>query len=140
MTTHFLFVYGTLRKSPYGRLHPYLKNHAIFSGRASLPGKLYRIDHYPGAVPTPARSRHRVYGEVYRLLRPQKVLALLDEYEECSDNFAEPREYRRVAETVTLMTGQRLRAWIYWFRFPIAGLNRIKSGDFLMPAFAGAGK
>ena len=125
-----LFVYGTLRKTQRGKLHPYLKNNTLFIDNASLPGKLFQISDYPGAVPGPLYSRHLVYGEVYRLLRPNRVLHILDQYEECAPHFPKPHEYRRVAETVTLSNGKRLQAWVYWFCHPVTGLKQIRSGDY----------
>lgn len=125
-----LFVYGTLRKAQNGNLHPYLKNRAVFIDQASLPGKLYEVAHYPGAIPAPANSQHLVYGEVYRLFQPSSVLSILDQYEECSSHFPEPHEYQRNPETVVLSNGKRLRAWVYWFRRPVSGLTQIASGDY----------
>ncbi|QPK64719.1 gamma-glutamylcyclotransferase [Methylomonas sp. LL1] len=127
----YLFVYGTLRKTQDGRLHPYLKKRAVFIDHASLPGKLYQIGCYPGAVPEPAASGFRVHGEVYRLLDPARLLPILDEYEECTGHFPQPHEYRRVSASVTLADGWPLKAWVYWFRHSTAGLRQISSGDYL---------
>ncbi|MGR8930099.1 MAG: gamma-glutamylcyclotransferase family protein [Gammaproteobacteria bacterium] len=125
-----LFVYGTLRKSRSGVVHPYLSNLCVFVDQASLPGRLFRVNHYPGAIPTPPHSRFRVYGEVYRMSHPVKLLDILDDYEECSSHFPTPHEYRRVPETVALANGGTVRAWIYWYRHSIAGLPEITSGDY----------
>jgi len=125
-----LFVYGTLRKARNGELHPYLKQHAVFVGQAHLPGKLYQIDHYPGAIQVAAFSKLRIQGEVYRLSQPQTTLAVLDEYEECTPHFPMPHEYRRQAETVILANGTALNAWVYWFERPVCGLKPIDSGDY----------
>ena len=127
---NYLFVYGTLRKTQNGNLHPYLKNHAVFIDRASLPGKLYQVEHYPGAIPAPLGSQGLIYGEVYRLLQPEAVLSILDEYEECASHFPQPHEYRRAPETVILSNEKRLRAWVYWFCHPVSGLPQISSGDY----------
>lgn len=127
---NYLFVYGTLRKTQSGQLSPYLKNRAVFIDQASLPGKLYKVAHYPGAIPAPGDSRHLVYGEVYRLLHPSSALSILDDYEECASHFPKPHEYQRKSETVILNSGKHLQAWVYWFRYPVSGLVQIASGDY----------
>jgi gamma-glutamylcyclotransferase (GGCT)/AIG2-like uncharacterized protein YtfP len=127
----YLFVYGTLRQDRNGRMHHYLKNRAVFIDKASLPGKLYLILDYPGAVPSPDDSGHTVQGEVYRLRHPTTVLQQLDEYEECSSQFPKPHEYQRLETTVMLASGKPVQAWVYWFRHSISGLKQISSGDYL---------
>lgn len=127
---HYLFVYGTLRKAQNGDIHPFLKNQTIFIDRASVPGKLYLIDTYPGAIPTAADSSGRIQGEVYRLLHPERLLPTLDEYEECTSHFPKPHEYQRQATHVILGNGKTIDAWIYWFRRPIKKLRQITSGDY----------
>ena len=125
-----LFVYGTLRKNRKGAVHPYLRRNAVFISRASVPGKLYQVDTYPGAISAPAQSEYWVYGEVYRMLSRETVLRILDEYEECASHFPQPHEYQRLSETVTLISGKRMQAWVYWFRRPTSGLHQIESGDY----------
>ncbi len=128
---YHLFVYGSLRKSPEGKLHPYLNKTAIFVSCATVPGKLFQIANYPGAVPVPSSIRGVIYGEVYRLTRPQQALRLLDQYEECTSNFPEPHEFRRTVEIVTCANGKRHRAWIYWYCRPTVKLAPICHGDYL---------
>jgi len=125
-----LFVYGTLRKTKSGIVHPYLSKSAVFIDKASIPGKLYQVDTYPGAIPAFAQSKCQVYGEVYLLLNPKHVLRVLDEYEECASHFPAPHEYQRLPETVAFLDGKPIRAWVYWFRHSIDGLRQIKSGDY----------
>lgn len=93
-------------------------------------GKLYLVGSYPGAVPAPASCGQVVHGEVYRLLKPEQTLRILDDYEECASHFPQPHEYQRLPETVTLVDGQRITAWVYWFRRSVLGLSQIKSGDY----------
>lgn len=125
-----LFVYGTLRKAKNGMLHPYLRKDAVFIDHASVPGRLYLVGPYPGAISVPAQAEHLVYGEVYRLLNPERVLRVLDEYEECASHFPQPHEYERLPQTVNLAGEGTVEAWIYWFRHPASRLRPIKSGDY----------
>ncbi|MGZ4960317.1 MAG: gamma-glutamylcyclotransferase family protein [Methylomonas sp.] len=126
----YLFVYGTLRQGPRNEMHQLLVRHARYVGKATFQGKLYKVDGYPGVVPSP-NPADIVYGEVYRLLQPSLVLAELDAYEECSPGFPEPTEYKRCKEMITLQSGDRIDAWMYIYNHPIANLHLIGSGDFL---------
>jgi gamma-glutamylcyclotransferase (GGCT)/AIG2-like uncharacterized protein YtfP len=126
----YLFVYGTLRKNKSGDLHTLLHNQARYINSASMPGKLYEIQHYPGAVPAIAASGCLVHGEVYLLLYPHRLLQVLDNYEECTDRFPQPHEYLRKQRAVTLTDGRILNAWTYLYYRPVSGLIQITSGDY----------
>lgn len=123
-----LFVYGTLRRSVAGGMHPLL-GRAVFLGNAWWCGRLYLVDDYPGAVPDDTCSA-RVAGELYRLLDPAETLAALDAYEECGPPFGADAEYVRIVTGVTLADGSERSAWIYRYNRPVDGLVRIASGDF----------
>lgn len=127
---HYLFVYGTLRKAHDGSLHAYLKDRATFSDTATLPGKLYEIAGYPGAVMSISKPINIIHGEVYRLLQPEAVLQTLDAYEECSVDFPQPHEYRRAQQTVTLSTGKLMTAWVYLYQHPVCRHKMIANGDY----------
>lgn len=130
MTPEYLFVYGTLRRGTETNMHQLLAQHSDFVGHATCQGRLYRIAHYPGAVPSDDPAQ-RVKGEVYALREPASLLPALDEYEECGPGAAEPAEYARVRQEVVLSDGRSLIAWVYLYRRPTAGLAEIVAGDFL---------
>lgn len=89
-----LFFYGTLRKNSRGFLYDVWERYANFVGNGYVQGKLYEIAGYPGAVLSDKAS-DRVYGEVYELFEPEILFENLDVYEEWSDNYSEPHEYKR---------------------------------------------
>jgi gamma-glutamylcyclotransferase (GGCT)/AIG2-like uncharacterized protein YtfP len=130
MKDEFLFVYGTLRRDTGSEMYRLLARYADFVGEASYQGKLYKIDYYPGVVPSEDPS-DLVQGEVYRLLSPERVLPRLDQYEECGPGFPEPSEYRRELQRVRLRNGHTIRAWVYVYSRPTDDLELIPSGDFL---------
>jgi gamma-glutamylcyclotransferase (GGCT)/AIG2-like uncharacterized protein YtfP len=124
-----LFVYGTLRRAfqnPYAKL---LSENATFLGAARIPGRLYRVRHFPG-VRLSLESDEWVVGELYELRDPASMLATLDEYEG-SNRVDRPPEFQRVLTTAILEGGAALRAWIYVYNWPVAEERRILSGDFL---------
>ena len=130
MNDDLLFVYGTLRRDMRSEMSQLLERHAGFVAEGRYQGRLYRIDYYPGVVPSD-NPTETVKGEVYSLRDSQVVLQELDRYEECGPGFAEPTEYVRRFETVTLLDGAVCRAWIYIYNHPIDRYTPIPSGDFV---------
>lgn len=125
-----LFVYGTLRKAQDGSLHPFLRGQAVFMDLATIPGELFHVAGYPGAVLAPVNILHVIHGEIYRLLRPEFTLRQLDEYEECAEHCPKPHEYQRRALSVTRLNGKSMPAWVYLYQRQTAGLRRIEGGDY----------
>ncbi|MGO3930740.1 gamma-glutamylcyclotransferase family protein [Rhodopseudomonas pseudopalustris] len=124
-----LFVYGTLMRgfdNPMARL---LSSDADYLGPATMPGRLYRVRHYPGliAADDPADI---VFGELFRLRRPHETLPRLDDYEGCGEGVAEPAQYRREVARVTLQDGGAVEAFVYIYNWPVAGKPHIVSGRF----------
>ncbi len=126
----FLFVYGTLRRDIGSEMYHLLARYADFVGNAIYQGKLYKIDDYPGVVPSDDPS-DIVHGEVYRLREPELVLSRLDQYEECGPGFPEPTEFIRAIQQVQLESGETISAWVYLYNGPTEHLDLILSGDFL---------
>jgi gamma-glutamylcyclotransferase (GGCT)/AIG2-like uncharacterized protein YtfP len=131
MRGHFLFVYGTLRRTGTGGIHPLLGGCVQFVGAAHMPGKLYKIADYPGLVLSDNR-RDRVRGEIYEIGRPDKLFSRLDPYEGCGPRFPPPTEYVRRKHEAILDDGTVLVAWVYLYNRSTAGLVVIENGDFLL--------
>jgi len=112
---NLLFVYGTLRSEFNNRYARLLRSQAEFVGRATVPGSIYRIRHYPAYRPEPAGE---VRGELYRLGHPETTLKALDEYE--------GEDFERVVVN---------EAWIYRYRGKPPEHSRIPSGDFAHAIF-----
>ncbi len=125
----YLFVYGTLRRAPDGVMHPLLQDQAEFIADATLPGALYEISGYPGAVPSSGNST-LIIGELYLIAEPEPLLRRLDDYEECSKAYPAPREYSRAQYRVSCATGDSRLAWVYAYNRPTDSLERIVSGDY----------
>lgn len=125
-----LFVYGTLRRGSGSTAHDWLARRAEWVGKAWCRGRLFRIAHYPGLVPSDDPG-DRVFGEVYRLHEPESALLELDRYEECGPGFPEPAEYVRRELPVRLTSGEPLTAWVYVYNRAVSEDARIPGGDFL---------
>ena len=128
--SQFLFVYGTLRQNAKHPMHQQLAMYARFVAMARYQARLYQVSYYPGAVPS-SDVADQVIGELYQLMQPEVLLPLLDNYEECGPGFAEPQEYRRELQQVTLEDGASVSAWVYIYNRDTSGLKLITSGDFL---------
>jgi gamma-glutamylcyclotransferase (GGCT)/AIG2-like uncharacterized protein YtfP len=130
MTSDLLFVYGTLMRGfghPMARL---LSAHADFLGEARCRGRLYRIEQYPGLVPSDDPT-DVVFGELYRLRARDELLAEFDTYEACGEGFPPPTEYVRQLLQVTRGDEAAIEAWTYVYNWPVANLPLIASGRFL---------
>jgi gamma-glutamylcyclotransferase (GGCT)/AIG2-like uncharacterized protein YtfP len=72
-----------------------------------------------------------VWGDVYRLTDSESALKVLDRYEGLDEKEPRSGEFRRSRAVVDLGAGKTVKAWIYVFNRPTAGLPRIRSGDYL---------
>ncbi len=127
--SEFLFVYGTLASHSEHAMHRHLAGNAAHAGEGYFNGQLYRIGPYPGAIPS-SHPDDKVFGELYRMNDPQKVLGPLDDYEGCGPDAPQPPEFVRRLETIHLEDGTRAQAWIYLFNRPVVDLPRIMSGRY----------
>jgi len=130
MTPDTIFVYGTLRRDANSEMHQLLTKYAEFVSDATYQGKLYKVDDYPGAVPSD-NPNDVVQGEVYLIHQADVTLPLLDQYEEFGPEFPEPNEYSRQKQSVLLKSGRFVTAWVYVYNHPTEGLELIESANFI---------
>jgi len=124
---NLLFVYGTLRSefnNEYARL---LRSQAELVGRATVPGVIYRVQHFPAFRPEPGGE---VHGELYRLNDPETTLKALDEYE--GEEF-ERVVVRAAQAQIRCAADSEDDAWIYQYGGQPPEDSRIASGDFCAP-------
>src|SRR3954463_14036596 len=123
-----VFFYGTLRTGFNRTTRAGIDDFLKFAGRASIAGKLFDLGIYPAAVPA---TDSRVWGEVFEMADPQKVLAALDRIE--GHRPAEPERslYNRARVAATLDDGRTEDVWVYFYNAPLGRATRIVSGDYL---------
>ena len=126
----FLFVYGTLRKPIASDMHPMLAGGCAYYAEGIMQGTLYEVSGYPGAIQSNC-ANDKVFGELYKMLDRDRVLARLDEYEECSGRFPKPHEYIREQVSIELCAGGSVVAWVYLYNYDVSKLQQIQSGDYL---------
>lgn len=130
MVSEFIFVYGTLRKQTASSMHHLIADDCEYFSDGVLRGKLYEVSGYPGAIES-GDAGDKVSGELYKMLDRKRVLARLDDYEECSDRFPVPHEYRRKLISIELTGGASVVAWVYLYNHDVSKLRQITTGNYL---------
>jgi gamma-glutamylcyclotransferase (GGCT)/AIG2-like uncharacterized protein YtfP len=98
-------------------------------GPAHVPGVLYDLGDFPGALVDPA-SPDRVVGRVFRLPDDPGVLAALDAHEGFEPADPAGSLFLRVERTVTLPDGGRLACWVYAYNRDPGQAPRVPHGDY----------
>jgi gamma-glutamylcyclotransferase (GGCT)/AIG2-like uncharacterized protein YtfP len=122
MSSHYLFVYGTLRRDSGTEWSRRLAANPEFIGSGHVPGTLFEIGSYRGMVPAQSEN-DSVVGEVFQVVDPAAFWPILDEYE--------GDEFERREVPVRLDDGNIMNAWVYYYRGDTAGQSRVLSGDGL---------
>ncbi|MGD9869250.1 MAG: gamma-glutamylcyclotransferase [Hyphomicrobiales bacterium] len=126
-----LFVYGSLLSGARHAMGARLRAAAALAGAAAMPGRLYDLGAYPGAVHD-SDARGIVVGELWALRRPGLLLRQLDLYEGCAPGQPEPHAFRREVAGVVLMGNRALPAWVYLWTGGPAGRRPVAGGDWLV--------
>jgi gamma-glutamylcyclotransferase (GGCT)/AIG2-like uncharacterized protein YtfP len=126
--TDRVFFYGTLMTGFDRRRRAGIDPMLEYVGRGRIQAALFDLGIYPAAVPDPDGV---VWGEVYRAIDLEKVLAGLDDIEGyCAD---QPESSLYVREQVPVMyeNGGAETVWVYFYNAPLGRAERIQSGDYL---------
>lgn len=119
-----IWVYGTLRR---GASNHFRVAGGRFVGEGRVPGRLYRIDWYPGLCLDAGAGE--VVGEVFDV--SAAVLRELDAFEGLAAGELEGAEYRRVRARVRLADGRETEAWVWEWLGPVDEARRVAGGDWL---------
>ena len=126
--TDRVFFYGTLMTGFDRRRRAGIDPMLERVGRGRITAVLFDLGIYPAAVPDPDGV---VWGEVYRALDIDKVLAGLDEIEGHCPAMPESSLYNRVEVPVTYDDGTTDMVWVYFYNAPLGRAEKIESGDYL---------
>jgi gamma-glutamylcyclotransferase (GGCT)/AIG2-like uncharacterized protein YtfP len=125
----YLFVYGTLQPSFVNPFAHFLRQNSQFAGVATIPGLLFDLGSYPGAIYLP-NAATLVQGTLYNIsARKSAVLNYLDEYEGIGYDYALPHEYIRTVIPARLPSSQ-IDCWAYLFNLTTDDKQLIPSGDY----------
>jgi len=126
--TDRIFFYGTLMNGFDRRQRIEIDRDLEFLGRGSIRAALFDLGLYPAAVPDPGG---RVWGEVYRMVDPERVMDALDSIEGFCPNEPEASLYTRLETPITLDEGRVEMGWVYFYNAPLGRAERISGGDYL---------
>ncbi len=129
----YLFVCGTLRRAMWPKIPPEiaaLMQSLRFVGLGKIRGQLFDLGEYPGGVVGEHFETH-IVGEVYELLEPREVFAVLDVYEGFVPGELEASLFARVQAPATLSDGSQLVCWLYAYNDWVATGRLIAGGDYL---------
>ncbi len=128
--SELIFVYGTLRRAARCVMANWLASQAEYLGSGVIPGRLYDVGSYPALRPA-VHSEDLVYGDLFRLYRPEFALARLDRYEGIGSGQSRPYQYSRERIVVSMTNGASYEAWSYLYTGKTSRLRRIGHGDYL---------
>jgi gamma-glutamylcyclotransferase (GGCT)/AIG2-like uncharacterized protein YtfP len=126
--TDRVFFYGTLMSGFDRRRRAGIDPMLERVGHGRITAALFDLGIYPAAIPDPDGV---VWGEVYRALDIEKVLAGLDDIEGHSPAMPDASLYNRFEVPVTYDDGSTDVAWVYFYNAPLGRAERIASGDYL---------
>jgi gamma-glutamylcyclotransferase (GGCT)/AIG2-like uncharacterized protein YtfP len=122
------FFYGTLMTGFDRRRRAGIESKLRYVGRGWIQAALFDLGIYPAAIPS---SEGRVWGEVYEMLEPGSVLAVLDEIEGYTPEDPDRSLYTRERVPATLEDGRTVNVWVYFYNAPLGQAPLIASGDYL---------
>ena len=124
-----IFVYGTLRNGMLNQVVPMLSSYVHIDTKGFVNGKLFDTGEFPAAKPNKL-SQTKIYGDVLMVddNNLDKVLNVLDEYEEIDEKAPQKSLFKRKIVDVNIANGKKIKAWIYWYNKDIKGFKELKSG------------
>ncbi len=127
--SQYIFVYGTLMDGVDSAMARLLQQGSEALGDGWIPGRLYDLGQYPGAV-YDAQASTRVYGRIFRPHDATTLLECLDNYEGIDSENPAAAEYMRALTPVQGIHGT-LWCWVYLYQLSIEGLPEIPGGNYL---------
>ena len=127
--SEFLFAYGTLQPGLAPDEVADVVRDLVSVGEGSVPGTLYDLGSFPGAVLEPGSGR-RISGTVYRLPAGTGILHRLDEYEEYDPKSPKASQFIRRLCSVQLADGRMLECWVYEYNGHPDHRSIVESGTY----------
>jgi gamma-glutamylcyclotransferase (GGCT)/AIG2-like uncharacterized protein YtfP len=130
LTSEFLFAYGTLQPGLAPPEVADLVRDLVSVGKGSVPGTLYDLGSFPGAVLEP-NSPRRILGTVYLLPAGTDILHRLDEYEEYHPESPRASQFIRKLCSVQLSDDRKLECWVYEYHGRRDHAPIVESGAYI---------
>lgn len=127
--SEYLFVYGSLKRGFGGKEASELANQMKWIGTAQVPGRLYDLGKYVGAIVEKDLDLF-VKGELLEI-PDSSVLKRLDEYEEYNPARVLSCLFVRQQVRARVEDGRHVDAWIYVYNRDPGDAPVIASGEYL---------
>jgi gamma-glutamylcyclotransferase (GGCT)/AIG2-like uncharacterized protein YtfP len=128
--SELLFAYGTLQPGLAPDEIADVLRELVTVGKGSVPGTLYDLGSFPGAVLESGSSR-RISGTVYRLPADSHILKRLDEYEEYYPESPKASQFIRRLVLVQLVDGRISECWVYEYNGKRDHAPILESGAYI---------
>ena len=125
----YLFLYGTLKPDEADREVTDIVKRLRTLGRGRVPGKLFDLGEYPGAI-VDVSSNTFVNGLVVELPLDRAALDALDRYEEFDPSNPQNSLFIRTRTTVQLVSGKSVQGWIYVYNRDPGDAPIVRGGEY----------
>ena len=129
MSEH-LFLYGTLLPSEAPKEIASIVKRFRRLGSAQVRGRLYDFGEFPGAV-LDSSSRTMIHGELVALPSDQRMLDLLDRYEEFDPTDPKKSLFVRKKAKIRMANGSSREGWIYVYNRHPGKAKLVRGGDYV---------
>jgi len=129
MSEH-LFLYGTLLPSEAPKEIASIVKRLRRLGSAYVRGRLYDFGDYPGAILDDS-CRTMVHGELVTLPSDERIMEVLDRYEEFDPLNPKKSLFVRKKAKVRLANGGSREGWIYVYNRHPGKARLVRGGDYL---------
>lgn len=126
---NYLFVYGSLMKGLQTPMSQLLNDTSKFLGEGKMPGVMYDLGYYPGAV-YQKNSDAYIYGHIFELYNMKTIISQLDKYESVGERYNQFNEYKRSLIPVQFKQ-LIIESWVYLYNLSTVNLPIIESGNYL---------
>ena len=128
--SEYLFTYGTLQPGHAPAEIADVVRDLLIVGKGTIPGTLYDLGSYPGAVLDQTISR-RITGTVFQLPPAIEILQRLDDYEDYDRESPGASLFIRRQCSVQLHDGRILECWVYEYNGPRDRAPIVESGAYI---------
>lgn len=97
-----------------------------FEGYGFIKGLLFDLGSYPAAI----ASSGKIFGELYQVSDPLKLLSCTDAVEQYFPQVEQSSTYLRREVQVTLKNGESKKAWSYYYSKSLSDAVLIADGDY----------
>ena len=108
------------------RKHSEIDRYINFEGYGFIKGLLFDLGAYPAAI----ASSGKIFGELYQVSDPLKLLSRTDAVEQYFPQAEQSSMYLRRQVQVPVKNGESKKAWCYYYSKSLSDAVLIADGDY----------